>query len=107
MKQHFESVKNAVHIKCGECCGFDWAVVLDCPAQDCPLYHYRPKSRRDTLKARYWSDKDQRMKAIPRPRPRVITDEQRRAASERMSRLHDQPSAKEYRKCPDRSTRSF
>lgn len=95
MKEHFESTKNALHIKCGECCGFDWSAVVECPATDCPLYHYRPEGRRDTLKARYWSDKDQRMKAIPKPRKRTMTEEQRRAASERMSRMHVNPQPTE------------
>ena len=57
--------KNAIALKCGECCCFDWIAVNDCPNFLCALYTARPKGRKDNLKAQFWDD--EKLEIIARP----------------------------------------
>ena len=84
------STKDAIHLKCGECCGFDWIMIVECTDILCPLHLTRPKRRRDTLKATFWDDETQQFIARPviRKRTKVMTEEQKKAASERFKKMH-------------------
>lgn len=59
----------AIRKKCLECMGNSRREVLDCPSTECPIYPFR------LGKNPY--------------RTRVMTDEQKQAAAERMRKLHE------------------
>ena len=85
LKTYTATLKEAIALKCGDCCAFDGAMILDCDSTDCPLVNFRPESRPDGLKKKYWSEKLGQMKALPVPRKRTMTEEQRRLAAQRLN----------------------
>lgn len=84
LKTYSATLREALSLKCLDCCGGDSTLAVDCDSPDCPLVHFRPEARPDTLKKKYWSEKHGRMKALPTPRKRVLTDDQKAAAAERL-----------------------
>lgn len=84
LKTYSATLREALIIKCIVCMGGDATLIMDCDSPDCPLVHFRPDSRPDGLKKKYWSETLGRVKAMPTYRKRVVTEEQKAAAAERM-----------------------
>lgn len=84
MKTYQATLKEIIAIKCLECMGGEAAEILDCTALDCPLYHVKPESRPDAVRAKYWHSGDHCLKALPVPRKRVLSEEQLQASRERI-----------------------
>lgn len=86
------SARDAMNLKCLECCCGDWGVVLDCKDQMCALLLMKPKRRRDALKAKFWNDETTQLIARPKvkSRSRTMTEEQKKAAGERMRKIRNQ-----------------
>lgn len=84
--------KDLIALKCGQCVCFDWESAIKCPDRMCALHSIRPKKRKDILKATFWDDENGAMIAIPMAKKstRKLTDEQKKAASERFKKLHAQ-----------------
>ena len=92
MKRIKAGLKEIVAVKCLDCCAGDSVAVLECDSPDCPLLSAKPKSRPDGIKAKYWSEADGRLKALPELRVREVTEEQRRAAGERLAEMRNRKS---------------
>ena len=90
-KTYSATLREILALKCLECMGGDSTLVGECDSPDCPLVHARPESRPDGLKKRYWSEKHGRLKALPIPRKRSLSDEQKAAAAERLRNFRAAP----------------
>ena len=78
------SLSEMIGVKCLDCCGGDAVMVVECDSPDCPLVHGRPSGRPDGLKKRFWSESQGMLKVMPVPRKRILTEEQKVAATERL-----------------------
>lgn len=84
------STKDAMHLKCIECCCGDWNMIIECRDQMCALFLMRPKRRRDALKAKFWNEETSQFKARPvikKRTGRVMTEEEKKAAGERLRKI--------------------
>jgi hypothetical protein len=88
MKTYQATMKEIIHIKCLDCCGGDTAMVLECDSPDCPLISVRPTQMPDALKKKYWHEGGGHLKAVPVLRRRVISEEVKQQATERLRELH-------------------
>lgn len=65
MKTIQATLKDCLALKCLDCCCGDWDSVIHCSSGDCPLLSVRPMEPKDTLKAKYWSETEGRLKILP------------------------------------------
>jgi hypothetical protein len=87
VKNYQATMKEIIHIKCLDCMGGDASLVLECDSPDCPLISVRPTSRPDALKKKYWHETGGFLKAIPTLRRRVVSEEVKQQATERLREL--------------------
>lgn len=80
------NMKEIVAVKCIDCMCGDSVAVVECTSPGCPLFSARPRNRPDGIKSKYWDDEAGCLKMVPELRRRVVTDEQREAARERLNK---------------------